>query len=108
MGSVLPDRSHSHLVVAMHHITSRHFYLFVYFEKSSPREGIATHNAIDVCTFPVYTRQSFGGVFSHFFPFAVKKNSLVFPHKCIHTHVVTAHDTHMGFNLSNLCMLNIY
>lgn len=104
MGSVLPNRSPFQLVVALHHITTRHFYLFVYFENSPPRERIATHNAIDVCTFPVYTTQGF----FYFFPFAVKKNSLVFPHKCTHTHVVTTHDTHMGFNLSNLCILSIY
>lgn len=87
MGSVLPNRLHSQLAVAMHHITTRNYYLFVYFENSPPREGIATHNAIDVCTFPVYTTQ----VFFLFFPLAVRKNSMVFTRKCTHAHVVTAH-----------------
>lgn len=84
MGSVLPNRSHSQLVMAMHHITTRHFYLFVYFGNSPPREGIATHNAIDVCTFPVYTTQFLG--FFTFFLLLSKKIPCFF-HTSTHIHM---------------------
>lgn len=62
---------------------NQHFYLSVYFANSPTREGIATHNATDVCTFPVYTTQ---GLFN-FFPFAVKKKISWFFHTTAHMHM---------------------
>lgn len=75
--SALLNRSNSQLVTAMHHNTIRHFYLFVYFESSPPKEQTATHNSTYACACPLCTTQGF----FHFFPFAGKKNnSLHFSH----------------------------
>lgn len=93
-------------VVATHHSTIRHFYPFMYLENSLPKGGMATHNATYVCAHPFCTT-----LFFLLLPFAGKKTpktSLHFSHMCTHAHVVAAHDTVIGFHLSNLCTVSIY
>lgn len=55
--SALLNRSNPQLVAAALQNIIRHFYLFVYFETSPPREGTATHNGMYVCPHPLYTSQ---------------------------------------------------